>query len=170
MVVAAKELNVVVALVKVESQIAATFRAFQIASKGAGLFGYGRPPASGGLQALYLFPSHTVNDGFMDIEKDFPVFFRVFNPTLHLVGLGVGFEVNYIAAVFLQGEDFLDGGVAPFGRLHGTFAAGAVDAPAPPVIGGVDDPIRTAGGGESGIPALPFILLTIRRFLEMSLA
>ena len=60
-VVAAKELDVMVALVEVESQIAAALRAFQIATKGAGLLHYGRPPAPGGLQALHLFPSHTVN-------------------------------------------------------------------------------------------------------------
>ena len=38
-VVAAKELDVVVALVEVESQIASALRAFQIAAKGAGLLG-----------------------------------------------------------------------------------------------------------------------------------
>ena len=43
MVVAAKELDVVVALVEVESQIASALRAFQIAAKGAGLLCYGIP-------------------------------------------------------------------------------------------------------------------------------
>ena len=74
MVVAAKELDVVVILVKVESQVAPALRAFQIAAKGAGLLRDGRPPAPSGLQALHLFPSHTVNDGLMDIEEDGPVF------------------------------------------------------------------------------------------------
>ena len=76
------------------------------------------------MQALYLFPSHTINDGLVDIEKDRPVFLRVFNPALHLVGLGVGFEVDHIAAVFLQGEDFFDGGVVPLGRGY-LYRAGA---------------------------------------------
>ena len=49
MVLAAKEVDVEVILVKVESQIAAALRAFQIAAKGAGLLCYGRPPAPGGL-------------------------------------------------------------------------------------------------------------------------
>ena len=100
-VVAAKELDVVVALVEVESQIASALRAFQIAAKGAGLLCYGRPPAPGGLQALHFFSSHTVNDGLMDIEEDCPVFFRVFNPALHLVGLGIGFEVYGVTDIFL---------------------------------------------------------------------
>ena len=50
---------------------------------------------------MHLFPSHTVNDGLMNIEEDRPVFLRIFNSALHLVGLGVGFEVDHIAAVFL---------------------------------------------------------------------
>ena len=73
MVVAAKEFDVVVILVKVESQIAAALRAFQIATKGAGLLCYSRPPAPGGLQALYLFPSPPVNNGLIDIMAVFLV-------------------------------------------------------------------------------------------------
>ena len=37
-------------------------------------------------------------------------FLRVFDPLLHLVGLGVAFEVDHIVAVLLQGEDLPDGG------------------------------------------------------------
>ena len=103
----------------------------------AGVFGEG----------LYLFPCGTVNDGLVDIEEASLVFLRFFNAAFDLIGLGVTFEVDCIAAVFLQGEDFLDGGVSLFGGLHGAFAAGTVNAPAPPVIDGVDDPIRSKGGG-----------------------
>lgn len=148
MVVAAEEFNIVVALVKVESQIAAALRAFQIAAKGAGLLCYGRPPAPGGLQALHLFPSHTVNDGLMDIEEDCPVFLRVFNPALHLVGLGVGFEVDHIAAVFLQSEDFLDGGMVPLGRLQRTFRATLADPLAGSIGRGVQRPHRPQRRGN----------------------
>ena len=86
-VAATEKLNVVVTLVKMEVQIAAALRAFQMAAKGTGLLRDSRPSAPGSLQALYLFPSYTVNDRLMDIEEDRPVFFRVFNPALHLVGL-----------------------------------------------------------------------------------
>ena len=127
MVVAAKELDVVVALVEVEIQIAAALRAFQIAGKGAGLLGNGGPSAPGGLQALHLFPTDTINDRLMDIEEDRPVFFRGFDPALHFVGLGIGFEVDHIAAVFLQCEDFLDSGMVPLGRLQRTFGAALAD-------------------------------------------
>ena len=64
---------------------------------------------------------------------------RLFAP-LHLVGFGVAFEVDDIAAVFLQGEDFLDGGVSSFGRLQGTFGAAAVDSLVPPIVGGMTMP------------------------------
>ena len=148
MVIAAKELDVVVALIEVESQIAAALRAFQIAAKGAGLLRDGRPPAPGGLQALHLFPSHPVNDGLMDIEEDCPVFFRVFNPTLHLVGLGIGLEVDHIAAVFLQGEDFLDGGVVPLGRLQRTFGAALADSLGGSIGRGVQRPHRPQRCGD----------------------
>ena len=45
-VLAAKEFNIVVALVKMKIQIAAAFRAFQIAGKDAGLLGNGGALAS----------------------------------------------------------------------------------------------------------------------------
>ena len=73
----------------------------------------------------------------MDIEEDSPVFLRVFNPALHLVGLRVGFEVDHIAAVFLQGEDFLDGGVVPLGRLQRAFGAALADPLADPLAGSI---------------------------------
>ena len=138
MAAATEKLDVVVALVKMEVQIAAALRAFQIAAKGAGLLCDGRPSAPGGLQTLHLFPSHPVNDGLMDIEEDCPVFLRVFNLTFHLVGLGVGLEVNYIAAVFLQGEDFLNGGMVPLGRLQRAFGAALAD----PLAGSIKSVVR----------------------------
>ena len=74
----------------------------------------------------------------MDIEEDCPVFFRVFNPALHLVGLGIGLEVDHIATVFLQGEDFLDGGMVPLGRLQRAFGAALAD----PLAGSIKSVVR----------------------------
>ena len=121
-VVTAKKLDVVVALVEMKIEVAAALRAFQQTGEHAGFLGDCRaltPCAA--FQLLHLFPSGPVNDGLMDIEKDRPVFLRIFNPLFYLVGFGVAFEVDNIAAVFLQGEDFLDGGVAPLCGLHGAF-------------------------------------------------
>lgn len=80
----------------------------------------------------------------MDVEKDCPVFLRVFNPPLYLVGLGIALEVDHVAAIFLQGKDFLDGGVVPLGRLQRTFGAALADSLAGAVGRGVQNP----GGTE----------------------
>ena len=123
MVLTAKELDVMIALVEVEVEIAAALRAFQIAGEHAGLLGdFGPLAASAFGKSLHLFPGGPVNDRLVDIEEDRPVFFGVLNAPLDLIGLGVTFEVDNVAAVFLQSEDLLDGGVAPFGGLHGAFA------------------------------------------------
>lgn len=153
MVLAAKEFNIVVALVKMEIQIAATLRAFQIAGKDAGLLGNGGALAPcPGFYRLHLFPSWPVNDRLMDIEEDRPVFLRVLNPALHFIGFGIAFEVDDITAVFLRGQNLLDCGVPPFCGLHGAFGAASACTPAAPVVGWVDDPIRTEGSGSFSRP------------------
>lgn len=107
-----EKLDVVVVLVEVEIEVAAALRAFQQAREYAGcLRDRGLFAARPFLERLHLFPSLAVNDSLMDIEEDRPVFLQVLNPFFHLVGLGVAFEVDDIAAVFLQGEDLLDGGI-----------------------------------------------------------
>ena len=149
-VVAAKELDVVVALVEVESQIAAALRAFQIAGEHAGLLGDLGPLAAGAFgEGLHLFPGGTVNDGLMDIEENGPVFLRVFNAAFDLIGFGVTFEVDHIAAVFLQGEDFLDGGMVPLGRLQCTFRTALTDPFAGSIGRGVQSfhPLQRSGNG-----------------------
>ena len=148
-VLATEKLDFVVALVEVEVEVAAALGAFQVAGEYAGLLSDLGPFAAGALgERLHLLPGGSLNDGLVDVEEDGPVFLRVFDPLFHLIGFGVAFEVDDVAAVLLQGEDLLDGGMAPFGGLHGTLAAGAIDAPAPPVIGGIDDTIRAQGGGN----------------------
>ena len=84
----------------------------------------------------------------MDIEEDCPVLLRVLNPALHFIGFGIAFEVDDITAVFLCDQNLLDCGVSPFCGLHGAFGAASACALAAPVVGRVDDPIRTEGGGS----------------------
>ena len=100
MVLAAKEVDVEVILVEVESQITAALLAVQIAAKGAGLLRDGRSPMPGGLQILYLFLSHT---GSWTLRK----MARFFNTALHLVGLGAGFEVDHISQYSCKVRTFL---------------------------------------------------------------
>ena len=138
-----------VVLVEVEIEVAAALRAFQQAREYAGfLRDRGLFAARPFLERLNLFPSLTVNDSFMDIEEDCPVFFRVLDPLFHLVGLGIAFEVDDIAAIFLQGEDLLDGGMPPLGRLHGAFRPAPARPTAAPVVGGIDHAIGGKAGGN----------------------
>ena len=152
-VLAAKEFNIVVALVKMEIQIAAALRAFQQAGEYAGLLrDRGLFAARPFLERLHLFPSLAVNDSLMDIEEDRPVLLRVLNPALHFIGFGIAFKVDDIATVFLRGQNLLDCGVPPFCGLHGAFGAASACTPAAPVVGRVDDPIRTEGSGSFSQP------------------
>ena len=144
-----EKLDVVVVLVEVEIEVAAALRAFQQAREYAGLLrDRGLFAARPFLERLHLFPSLAVNDSLMDIEEDRPVFLRVFDLLFHLVGLGVAFEVDDIAAVFLQGEDLLDGGMPPLGRLHGAFRPATARPTAAPVVGGIDHTIGGKAGGD----------------------
>ena len=88
----------------------------------------------------------------MDIEEDRPVLLRVLNPALHFIGFGIAFEVDDIATVFLRGQNLLDCGLTPFCGLHGAFGAASACTPAAPVVGRVDDPIRTEGSGGFSQP------------------
>ena len=143
-VLTAEILDVVVFLVEVEVEITAALGAFQPPGEHARLLGNSRLlTACTFLHGLHLFPCSPVNDRLMDIEKDSSVFLGIFNAPFHFVGFGIALEVNDIAAVFLQGENFLDGGMSPFGRLQRAFGATAVDALAPPIVGGIDDAIRS---------------------------
>ena len=104
MVLATEKLDVMVILIKMEVQIAATLGTLHHAGKNAWLLGNGRALAPcPGFQRLYLFPSRPINNGLVNIEEDRPVFFRVFNPLFHLVGFGVAFEVDHIATILLRG-------------------------------------------------------------------
>lgn len=78
MILTTEKLDVVVVLVEVEIEVAAALRAFQQAGEYAGfLRDRGLFAACPFLERLHLFPSLAVNDSFMDIEKDRPVFLRV---------------------------------------------------------------------------------------------
>ena len=84
----------------------------------------------------------------MDIEEDCPVLYRVLNPLFHLVGLGAGFEINHVAAILLRGENFLDGGMSPLGRLHSALGTAPAGPLAPPVIGRIEHPILLQRSGN----------------------
>ena len=80
MILAAKELDVMVGLAEMEIEVSAALRAFQPPSKFVGFIADGRCLAAGSdFQSLYLFPSSPVNDCLVNIQEHGPVLFRVFN-------------------------------------------------------------------------------------------
>ena len=86
MVVATEKLDVVVVLVKVESQITTTLGAFHNAGEHAGLLRNGCASAACGMQALHLFPTDTVNDILLPKQSS-KVFYPMFIiplPTAHV--------------------------------------------------------------------------------------
>ena len=102
MVLAAKETDVVVILIKVEIEIPATLGAFQPSAEYARLLRYcGLFAPCTSFQRLYLFPCGPVNNRFVNTKEDCPVFFRVFDSALDFIGLGIALEVDNITAIFL---------------------------------------------------------------------
>ena len=59
-----------------------------------------------GLASLFLYclPHRTLYNRLMNVLENSDVFRGVFYSLLELVRFGIGFEVNDISAVFLQGE------------------------------------------------------------------
>lgn len=126
----AEKLDVVITVVEMEIEVAAALGAFQQARENAGfLRNRGALVAGSFYKPLHLFPCRPVNDGLVDVEEDRPVFLRVFNAAFYLVGFGIAFEVDDIAAVFLQAEDFPNSGMAPFGRPSHTVCPSAEPRP-----------------------------------------
>ena len=58
---------------------------------------------------LNFLPGGPVNDGLMHILEDCPILAVIFNAALVFVGLGVGLEIENIAAIFLERKDFGNG-------------------------------------------------------------
>ena len=54
---------------------------------------------------LHLFVGFTVDDRLVDILKNQPVLFRIVNAAVVFERLGMRFEIDHIAAVFLPHED-----------------------------------------------------------------
>ena len=69
----------------------------------------------------------------MSVLKHHPVLFRVVDTAVVLKRLGMRFEVQHIAAVFLPRQDTVNGARFPLVRIRLTFLAAAVDAFGRPV-------------------------------------
>ena len=59
--------------------------------------------------SLYLLKGIPVNDRFMLVLENYPVFLRVLDTLFVFEVLGIGLEIDYISAVFLLMEDSFHG-------------------------------------------------------------
>ena len=110
LVVGAVELfDLRVALVEMEVEVVAAVRTDQKAGKHMLLALMSATLADLPPPFLDFLPGGPVNDGLMHIFENGPIFAVIFNAALIFVGFGVGLEIEYIAAVFLEREDFCDG-------------------------------------------------------------
>ena len=71
--------------------------------RGRSAFGFGDP-------LLHLFKVCPLNDRFVNVFEHRPVFWVVFQPCFVFEGLGVGLEIDDVAAVFLLCQNLLHGG------------------------------------------------------------
>ena len=62
---------------------------------------------------LDLLKDRPLNDGLMDVLEDDPVLPVILQPPLVLVRLGVGLEVEDVAAILLQGQELGNGETIP---------------------------------------------------------
>ena len=76
-------------------------------------------------QLLHLLENVTGDYRIVDVLKDLPIRRIVRDPFLVLEGLGVGFEVDHVSAVFLLSKDLGDGILAPFEGIDLRFLSSA---------------------------------------------
>ena len=126
-------LDLRIALIEVKVKVAAAVGTDQQAGKHVVFSVVGTALADFATLLLHLLIHSTFDDRLMDVLEHHPIFTVIVDPFLILVGLGISFEIENVAAVFLQGENFGDGGAVPLGRRLLFALAGAFDALREPV-------------------------------------
>ena len=84
----------------------------------------------------------------MDVLEHHPILTVIVDSLLIFVGLGISFEIENVATVFLQGENFGDGRAVPLGRRLLFALAGAFDALREPVDPRGQDTVLFKLGGN----------------------
>ena len=105
-------------------------------------------------EPLHLLPCGGVDDGFMVVFKDGPVFFGVFQAALVFEGLGIGLEIDKRTCVLPEGQDFGDGGFTPFAGCVLALFAALADALTLPILRGRQNAVLLQHPGR-GFDSLP---------------
>lgn len=101
---AVKILDIRIALIEMEVEIAAAIGAYQEAGEHIAFPVVGSALADFPPLLLDLFPYGTINDRLMHILENDPVFTVILDPLFVLVGFGIGLEVEDITAILLEGQ------------------------------------------------------------------
>ena len=141
-------LDLRIALIEVKVKVAAAIGADQQAGKHIVLSIVGAALTDFAPFLLHLLIHSTLDDRLMDVLEHHPILAVIVDSLLILVGFGISFEIENVAAVFLQGENFGDGRAVPLGRRLLFALAGAFDALREPVGPRGQDTILFKLGGD----------------------
>ena len=89
--------------------------------------------------SLHPFKGFPVDDRLVFVFENHPVFLRILYPAFVFEGLGIGLEIDHVAAILLLCKDFLNGRFAPVVRILLRLFAAAVQSLAVPVCHGDKD-------------------------------
>ena len=105
-----------ITLIEVKVKVAAAIGADQQAGKHIVFSVVGAALTDFAPFLLHLLIHSTLDDRLMDVLEHHPILAVIVDSLLILVGFGISFEIENVAAVFLQGENFGDGRAVPLGR------------------------------------------------------
>lgn len=140
-------LNLRVTLIEMEVKITAAISTDQKPGEHIALAFVGAALANFAPLLLNLFKDRPLNDGFVDILEDDPVFPVIGKPLFVLVRLGVGLEVENLTAILLR-ENVSDGGTVPHIRSAEFAFPRAIDALFTPISDGGKDFLLGEYGGD----------------------
>ena len=121
-------LDLRVSLIEVEVKVAAAVGTDQQAGEHIVLAFVGAALADFSPLLLYLLKYGPFDDRLVDVLEDDPIFTVILQPLFVLVGFRIGLEVENVAAILLQRQDFGYGGTVPLGNGLLLALSGALDA------------------------------------------
>ena len=121
-------LDLRVTLIEVEVKIAAAVGTDQQTREHVVLAFVGATLADFSPLLLHLLKYGPLDNRLVDVLEDDPIFTLILQPLFVLVGFRIGLEVENVAAILLQRQDFGHGGTVPLGSGLLLALSGALDA------------------------------------------
>ena len=121
-------LDLRVSLIEVEMKITAAVGTDQQTGEHVVLAFVGAALANFSPLLLYLLKYGPFDDRLVNVLEDDPIFTVILQPLFVLVGFRIGLEVENVAAILLQRQDFGHGGTVPLGSGLLLALSGPLDA------------------------------------------